>query len=93
MPSELRSNKAAHVARLAHIPRAAAVNNAPEPAPDAPAAKAPAVEQESKMWKRLFLGEGEEVSSGDYQKFQEGLKARKVAAKVKAGEKPGCAIM
>ena len=51
--------------------------------------------EESNFWKKVFLKDGEkEVSSGDYQKWQAELAAKKAANKEKAAAKEGgCVIM
>lgn len=70
--------------------KAAADDDKPaeEPAEEAPA-------EESNFWKKVFLKDGEkEVSSGNYQKWQAELAAKKAANKEKAAAKEGgCVIM
>ena len=70
--------------------KAAADDDKPaeEPAEEPPA-------EESNFWKKVFLKDGEkEVSSGDYQKWQAELAAKKAANKEKAAAKEGgCVIM
>ena len=84
-PSEFARPKSAKAARAVHVTtKAAAADD-----------KSSEDGEESNFWKKVFLKDGEkEVSSGDYQKWQAELAAKKAANKEKAAAKEGgCVIM
>ena len=84
-PSEFSRPKSAKAARAVHVTtKAAAADD-----------KSSEDGEESNFWKKVFLKDGEkEVSSGDYQKWQAELAAKKAANKEKAAAKEGgCVIM
>ena len=84
-PSEFSRPKSAKAARAVNVTtKAAAADD-----------KSSADGEESNFWKKVFLKDGEkEVSSGDYQKWQAELAAKKAANKEKAAAKEGgCVIM
>ena len=84
-PSEFSRPKSAKAARAVHVTtKAAAADD-----------KSSEDGEESNFWKKVFLKDGEkEVSSGEYQKWQAELAAKKSANKEKAAAKEGgCVIM